>query len=60
MAARCAGPIGRPAVIAAAVLAVLVGRAVPAWAHQTSVKYVDVTVDGPRAAVTMTVAPGDV
>jgi hypothetical protein len=32
----------------------------PAAAHQTSVKYVDVTVDGPTAAIKLTVAPGDV
>lgn len=32
----------------------------PAAAHQTSVKYVDVAIDGARAAVTITVAPGDV
>lgn len=29
-------------------------------AHQTSVKYADVTVDGRRAAIRLTVAPGDV
>ena len=31
-----------------------------AWAHQTSVKYVDVTVDGATAQLQLTVAPGDV
>jgi hypothetical protein len=31
-----------------------------AEAHQTSVKYVDVTVDGSRATIKLTVAPGDV
>jgi hypothetical protein len=35
----------------------LAGRA---EAHQTSVKYVDVTVDGARAELRLTVAPGDV
>ena len=34
--------------------------AAPAHAHQTSVKYVDVTVAGRRAAIALTVAPGDV
>lgn len=32
----------------------------PADAHQTSVKYVDVTVDGSHATIKLTVAPGDV
>jgi hypothetical protein len=45
-----------PLAIAVAVAA-YAGRA---DAHQTSVKYVDVTVDGPRAQVKVTVAPGDV
>jgi hypothetical protein len=31
-----------------------------AYAHQTSIKYVDVTVDGRRATIKLTVAPGDV
>jgi hypothetical protein len=45
----------------AAISAVLAIAAAPrAEAHQTSVKYVDVTVDGPRATVQLTVAPGDV
>jgi hypothetical protein len=34
--------------------------AAPARAHQTSVKYVDVTVEGRRVVITLTVAPGDV
>ncbi|HEY4239728.1 MAG TPA: HupE/UreJ family protein [Kofleriaceae bacterium] len=38
----------------------LVVAAGTAHAHQTSVKYVDVTVDGPRADVRFTVAPVDV
>jgi hypothetical protein len=41
-------------------MAALAAVAVPAWAHQTSVKYVDVTVEGGRATVALTVAPGDV
>jgi hypothetical protein len=47
----------RAALIAIFMLLALAGRAA---AHQTSVKYVDVTVDGPTAAVRLTVAPGDV
>src|SRR5215831_1440480 len=49
----------RLAVVAAGALAlgVLAQRAA---AHQTSVKYVDITVDGPRATIRLTVAPGDV
>lgn len=43
-----------------AALAALAVAAGPAWAHQTSVKYVDVTVEGRRATVALTVAPGDV
>jgi hypothetical protein len=43
------------AILTAALLAP--GRAA---AHQTSVKYVDVTVDGPTAAIKLTVAPSDV
>jgi hypothetical protein len=42
--------------LALVVLAVL---AAPAAAHQSSIKYVDVTVDGADAAVAITVAPGD-
>jgi hypothetical protein len=49
-----------PALAAMAVLAVRVLCAAPAAAHQTSIKYVDVTVDGRRAAIKLTVAPGDV
>src|ERR1044071_4168671 len=56
MLARRAGPTGCRAVVAL----VLVGLPGTARAHQTSVKYVDVSVDGSRATVTMTVAPGDV
>jgi len=51
----------RSIVIAALVVfAALAMRAAPAAAHQTSVKYVDVTVDDRRATVKLTVAPGDV
>jgi len=50
------GPI-LTAVIAVAAVAVVATRA---DAHQTSVKYVDVTVDGTRATIKLTVAPGDV
>jgi len=46
--------------VAIAALVALVGVVAPAHAHQTSVKYVDVTVDGARAAIALTVAPGDV
>src|SRR5262245_59580463 len=42
------------------VVAALAALAAPALAHQTSVKYVDVTVDGRSAAIKLTVAPGDV
>jgi len=49
-----------PRLTALAAVAVLVGLAAPARAHQTSVKYVDVTVDRGRAAIQLTVAPGDV
>jgi hypothetical protein len=31
-----------------------------AHAHQSSIKYTDVTLDGPRAKVAVTIAPGDV
>ncbi|TMQ10401.1 MAG: hypothetical protein E6J91_26855, partial [Deltaproteobacteria bacterium] len=44
-------------VIASAALVALGSRA---EAHQTSVKYVDITIDGARAQVQLTVAPGDV
>ncbi len=50
---------GRAAVACAVVFAV-VAVAAPARAHQTSVKYVDVTVEGRRATIALTVAPGDV
>ena len=45
------------AIVAVTVIGAL-GRS--ADAHQTSIKYVDVTVDGRRASVALTVAPGDV
>lgn len=47
------------AILCAAAIA-LAAVAAPARAHQTSVKYVDVTVEGRRATVALTVAPGDV
>src|SRR5437868_2637817 len=43
-----------------AVVIAILAIAAPARAHQTSVKYVDVTVEGRRASVALTVAPGDV
>lgn len=46
-----------PTLVAIAAVAALGS---PARAHQTSIKYVDVAVDGTHATVTMTVAPGDV
>ena len=42
----------------ALVILLLLGRV--ASAHQTSVKYVDVTIDESRATVAVKVAPGDV
>jgi len=45
---------------AAAAVVLVAAFAAPALAHQTSVKYVDVEVDGRRAAIKLTVAPGDV
>ena len=53
--AVCAGTRCAVAVIVGVMA--LVGRA---EAHQTSVKYVDVTVEGRGAQVRVTVAPGDV
>lgn len=44
-------------VLALALIATLPGRA---RAHQSSVKYVDITVDGARAEIALTVAPSDV
>lgn len=34
--------------------------AFPAYAHQSSIKYTDVTVEGARAEIALTIAPGDV
>ena len=42
------------------VLAIVIGTASSAAAHQSSVKYVDITVDGAHARVKLTVAPSDV
>jgi hypothetical protein len=50
------GPIS----FAATAIIALAALATRAEAHQTSVKYVDVTVDGNRATIRLTVAPGDV
>lgn len=50
----------RPILLAVLAVTAVVAAAPRADAHQTSVKYVDVTVDGTRAAVKLTVAPGDV
>jgi hypothetical protein len=46
-------------VVAAVVVALLAATRV-ASAHQTSVKYVDIAIEGTRAELTMRVAPGDV
>jgi hypothetical protein len=46
-----------PVLCASIAIAAFASRA---EAHQTSVKYVDVTVDGGRATIKLTVAPGDV
>src|SRR5262245_13380105 len=53
---------GRPRLPDRGALAILAVAALelPAHAHQTSVKYVDVTVRGRTAAIQLTVAPGDV
>lgn len=53
------GP-GRCSLTALVALGALVAPGAPAEAHQTSIKYVDVTVEGRRAGVALTVAPGDV
>src|SRR5262245_58326329 len=49
-----------PTLAATLALGAIAAAAAPADAHQTSVKYVDVTVDGHRATIKLTVAPGDV
>src|SRR5258705_7939685 len=49
-----------PGLRSIAALAALGALATSAEAHQTSIKYVDVTVEGRRAAVSVTVAPSDV
>jgi len=48
-----------PRLLTIVALAIAAARA-PAEAHQTSVKYVDVALDGAIASVRLTVAPGDV
>lgn len=50
------GPIS----FAVTAISAVAAFATRAEAHQTSVKYVDVTVDGNRATIRLTVAPGDV
>src|SRR4051812_46905178 len=49
-----------PIIVASMALGAIAALATLADAHQTSVKYVDVTVDGARATIQLTVAPGDV
>jgi hypothetical protein len=49
-----------PSRIAILAVAAFLAHAMQAHAHQTSVKYVDVTIDGRRATIALTVAPGDV
>ena len=41
------------------VLSLIAALAMPAAAHQSSVKYTDLTVDGARVTVTLTIAPSD-
>jgi hypothetical protein len=43
-----------------AALIVLLALAAPAYAHQTSIKYVELTIDGTAVDVAFKVAPGDV
>src|SRR5215475_12391268 len=50
----------RGAVVLCTAAIALGALAAPARAHQTSVKYVDITVEGSGATVALTVAPGDV
>jgi hypothetical protein len=51
----------RRPILLAIIAATLVGALeTQAHAHQTSIKYVDVTVDGRHATIKLTVAPGDV
>lgn len=40
-------------------LSLIAALAMPAEAHQSSVKYTDLTVDGTRVTVTLTIAPSD-
>lgn len=40
-------------------LAILIALGAPAAAHQSSIKYIDITADGARADVRFTVAPAD-
>jgi hypothetical protein len=52
--------VRRALLAAAAALAVWLAAAPRAHAHQSSIKYVDITADGSRAQVRFTVAPADV
>lgn len=52
----CARTDGVRALIVLAILLI----AAPARAHQSSVKYIDITVDGAVARIEITIAPGDV
>jgi hypothetical protein len=49
-----------PTILASIALGAISAHGTRAYAHQTSVKYVDVTVDGKHATIRLTVAPGDV
>ncbi len=48
------------AMIVATIVATIVASGGVARAHQSSIKYTDVTVDGARATVRMTISPSDV
>jgi hypothetical protein len=52
--------VGATALSRLALVVAVVALPGVASAHQTSVKYVDLAVDGPRVTVTFRVAPGDV
>jgi len=51
--------VARPLVVLALIAASIVALAAPASAHQSSVKYTDLTVDGARVTVALTIAPSD-
>lgn len=54
--------IGTRLTILAAIVAIVVGHARPAWAHQSSIKYVELVVDPAHTAIAVKVlvAPSDV